>query len=206
MGAAGTGIKGMGDKEFLTPNEAARLLLVSPITLRQWAQKGLLEAQTTAGGHRRFSRHVIEKFARERGIALPGRRPCLLIVDDNQQLNDYLVALFSAHVPDLEIHSAMDGFEAGRQVQAHRPTVVLLDVMMPGIDGVEVCRRLKRDPATAGVRVVAMTGFHTPETENKMLAAGAQVLLKKPFSSQDVLRECGFGESQVPITTRGRQG
>ena len=46
-----------GDQsEYLTPNEVASLLLVSPITVRQWAQKGLLEAQTTAGGHRRFAR------------------------------------------------------------------------------------------------------------------------------------------------------
>src|SRR5690606_31688390 len=48
------------EKGFLTPNEVASLLMVSPITVRQWAQKGLLEAQTTAGGHRRFSREVIE--------------------------------------------------------------------------------------------------------------------------------------------------
>jgi excisionase family DNA binding protein len=196
----------MGEKDFLTPNEAARLLMVSPITIRQWAQKGILEAQTTAGGHRRFSRPVIEAFARARGIRVPGSRPCLLIVDDNRQLNDYLVALFSTEVPDLEIHAAYDGFDAGRQVAAHRPTVVLLDVMMPGIDGVEVCRRLKGDPDTAGVRVVAMTGHHTPELENKMLTAGAQVLLKKPFSSKDVLRECGFGESQNNQRPGGRQG
>jgi excisionase family DNA binding protein len=196
----------MGEKGFLTPNEAARLLMVSPITIRQWAQKGILEAQTTAGGHRRFSREVIEAFARKRGIQVPGAKRCLLIVDDNQQLSDFLVALFSTQVPDLEIHAARDGFDAGRQVQAHKPSVVLLDVMMPGIDGVEVCQRLKADPETAGIRVVAMTGFHTPEIEKKMLAAGAQVLLKKPFSSQDVLRECGFGESQTNTTTRGRQG
>lgn len=193
----------MGDKEFLTPNEAARLLMVSPITIRQWAQKGILAAQTTAGGHRRFSRHVIEAFARERGIDVPGTNPSLLIVDDNHQLNDYLVALFSAEVPGLEIHAAYDGFDAGRQVQAHRPTVVLLDVMMPGIDGVEVCRRLKADPQTAGIRVVAMTGHHTPELERRILAAGAQVLLKKPFSSRDVLRECGFGMSQNEPMARG---
>jgi excisionase family DNA binding protein len=200
---SGNGVDNMGDKDFLTPNEAARLLMVSPITIRQWAQKGILEAQTTAGGHRRFSRSVIEAFARERGIQVAGSRPCLLIVDDNRQLNDYLVALFSAEVPDLEIHAAYDGFDAGRQVTAHRPTVVLLDVMMPGIDGVEVCRRLKNDPETAGVRVVAMTGYHTPELERKTLTAGAQVLLRKPFSSQDVLRECGFGEPQKNSTARG---
>jgi excisionase family DNA binding protein len=180
------------DKSFLTPTEVANLLMVSPITVRQWAQKGLLQAQTTAGGHRRFSRSVVEAFARERGVQLPQPQQRLLIVDDNRELNGYLTALFEARVPGLEIHSAHDGFEAGRRVQAHKPTVVLLDVMMPGMDGVEVCRSLKSDPETAHVRVVAMTGYHTPELEKKILAAGAKVLLKKPFDSEQVLRECGF--------------
>jgi|TARA_Y100001933_G_scaffold261459_1_gene316219 excisionase family DNA binding protein len=184
----------MTDKGFLTPNEAANLLMVSPITIRQWAQKGLLQAQTTAGGHRRFSRDVIEAFARERGIELPHTQQRLLIVDDNRELNAYLEALFTAQVPDLEIRCAYDGFDAGRQVQAHKPTVVLLDIMMPGMDGIEVCRSLKEDPETSDIRVVAMTGYYTPEVEKKVLAAGAQVLLKKPFSSEEVLRECGFQE------------
>ncbi|MBX3706827.1 MAG: response regulator [Pseudomonadales bacterium] len=128
-------------------------------------------------------------------MALPAARERLLIVDDNRSFNDYLAALFRIEVPGLEIHSAYDGFEAGRQVALHKPTVVLLDVMMPGIDGSEVCRRLKNDPETADIRVVAMTGYHSPEVEKKMLAAGARVLLEKPFASADVLEACGFART-----------
>jgi excisionase family DNA binding protein len=180
------------DKDYLTPNEVASLLMVSPITVRQWAQKGLLKANTTPGGHRRYSRAVVREFARERGIELGEPVRKLLIVDDNRSFNDYLAALFGVEVPGLEIHSAYDGFEAGRLVQQHRPEVVLLDVMMPGVDGFEVCRRLKADPATAHIRVVAMTGYHSPEAEKRMLAAGAAVMLRKPFSAQEVLKACGF--------------
>jgi CheY-like chemotaxis protein len=105
-------------------------------------------------------------------------------------------------VPELDIISAYDGFEAGRQVAAHKPTVILLDIMMPGIDGIEVCRSLKQDPDASDIRVVAMTGYYTPEIEKKILAAGAQVLLKKPFASEEVLRECGFSELSE-ATTQG---
>ncbi|MFW6092541.1 MAG: response regulator [Pseudomonadota bacterium] len=195
----------MSEKDYLTPTQAARELMVSPVTIRQWAQKGLLEARTTAGGHRRFRREVIEAFARERGLRSPEPARRLLIVDDDRQLNDYLVALFSARVPGLEIRSAYDGFEAGRQVQAHKPDVVLLDIMMPGIDGIDVCRSLKQDPETRNVRVVAMTGYHTDEVEQEILAAGAQVLLEKPFSSDAVLRECGLSENRE-ATMRGVEG
>jgi len=185
----------VAEREYLTPNEVANLLQVSPVTVRQWAQKGLLPAQTTAGGHRRFARNVVQAFARDRGIVVPEARVGLLIVDDNRSFNDYIAALFRVEVPELEIHCAYDGFEAGRLVVLHKPTVVLLDVMMPGVDGTEVCRRLKQDPQTAGIRVVAMTGFHSPEVEKKMLAAGAEILLRKPFTGAEVLAACGFAKT-----------
>jgi excisionase family DNA binding protein len=194
------------DKDFLTPTEVASLFQVSPITVRQWAQKGLLKAQTTVGGHRRFARSVIHAFASSRGVALPDGKPVLLIVDDNRSLNDYLAALFSVEVAGLEIHSAYDGFEAGRLVALHKPTVILLDVMMPGVDGIEVCRRLKSDPETAAIRVVAMTGYHSPEVEKKMLAAGAEILLRKPFASAEVLAACGLGTTKNALDEQQSQG
>jgi len=184
-----------GLKSVLTPNEVAELLMVSPITVRQWAQKGLIEALATAGGHRRFTLDAVRRFAKERGLTLPdlpaGDRS-LLIVDDDRQLNQFLVALFTTEIAGLTVYSAEDGFEAGRLVTLHNPEVVLLDVMMPGVDGVDVCRRIKSSPKTAHVRVVGMTGFHTPEVVSRMQAAGAQALLKKPFSNADVLAACGF--------------
>lgn len=182
-----------GDQsEYLTPNEVASLLLVSPITVRQWAQKGLLEAQTTAGGHRRFARAEVERFAREKGIELPNQNRRVLVVDDDRQLNNYLVALMETSVSDVQVFSALDGFEAGRMVQEYKPEIVLLDIMMPGMDGVEVCRSIKEDAKTRHALVVSMTGHHTPELERRVLDAGASVLLKKPFSREELLNECGL--------------
>ncbi len=178
--------------EYLTPNEVAGLLLVSPITVRQWAQKGLLEAQTTAGGHRRFARAEVERFAREKGIELPNQKQRVLVVDDDRQLNSYLVALLETSVDDLQVYSALDGFEAGRMVQEYKPEIVILDIMMPGMDGVEVCRSIKADALTRHALVVAMTGHHTVELERRVVDAGAKVLLKKPFSREELLNECGL--------------
>ena len=169
--------------------------MVSPITVRQWAQKGLLEAQTTAGGHRRFARAEVERFAREKGIELPNQYQKVLVVDDDRQLNNYLVALLETSVDDVQVHSALDGFEAGRMVQEHKPEIVILDIMMPGMDGVEVCRSIKADPLTRHALVVAMTGHHTTELERRVIDAGAKVLLKKPFSREDLLSECGLTSS-----------
>jgi len=183
------------NRTVLSPTEVAELLMVSPITVRQWAQKGLIEAHATAGGHRRFTLDAVRRFATERGLTLPdlpASSRSLLIVDDDRQLNQFLVALFTTEVAGLTVYAAEDGFEAGRLVAIHNPEVVLLDVMMPGIDGVDVCRRIKSSPQTAYIRVVGMTGFHTSEVVSRMKSAGAQALLRKPFENAEVLAACGF--------------
>jgi excisionase family DNA binding protein len=182
-------------KPYLTPNEVAELLLVSPITVRQWAQKGLLPARVTAGGHRRFRRETVEAFARRMGIAEtgdPAEGMRVLVVDDDRQLNGFLVELLRTRGGNVEVASAYDGFEAGRLVPTFRPHVVLLDLMMPGLDGFEVCRRLKGDVSTLHIRVIAMTGHYAAETAQRILAAGADRFLKKPFESRELLEACGL--------------
>ncbi len=178
--------------QYMTPQEVAALLLVSPITVRQWAQKGLLRAQTTAGGHRRFAREDIERFAKERGIVIPGVDKSVLVVDDDPQLNSYLVALFKTSFDDLNVLSAKNGFEAGRLVARFKPDIVVLDIMMPGMDGVAVCQAIKADDSTASSLVVAMTGHHTQELEHRVLQAGAAVLLKKPFTPDELFGHCAL--------------
>jgi excisionase family DNA binding protein len=192
----------VADKTVYSPNEVAALFNVSPVTVRQWAQKGLLEAQITAGGHRRFTLASLRRFAQERGVVLPALEERLLIVDDNRQLNGFLVALFAAQCPDVPVASAYDGFHAGRMVQQFDPSVVLLDIMMPGIDGIEVCASLKRDPSTAHIRVIGMTGHHTPELEARLLHEGAETLLRKPFGNDEVIAACGFETTTGSTTSR----
>lgn len=185
----------MSKKEWLTPNDVAKLLLVSPITVRQWAQKGKLEARMTAGGHRRFSMDAVRQFAIREGIASrlrsKGKRS-ILIVDDDEQLNRFLVELFKAKQPGALVESAFDGFEAGSKLHQAQPDVVLLDLMMPGMDGFQVCERLKSDIETMHIEVIAMSGHYSEENEEKIMEAGADKLLRKPFSNREVLDACGF--------------
>ncbi len=191
--------------EYLTPHEVAELLLVSPVTVRQWAQKGQLRAETTPGGHRRFSRAEVERFALQRGIRLErgGRdRLRVLIVDDDKQLTRYLVELLDTLSDAVATDTAYDGFEAGQKVRTFVPHVVLLDLMMPGIDGLSVCRLLKGDPATRSIRIVAMTGYYSKENVERILAAGAEVCLAKPLDTSALARAIGL-EEPAPLATLG---
>ncbi len=169
-------------KPYLTPNEAAALLMVAPATLRVWADKGLLKAHTTAGGHRRFLREDVEHFRHGRG----GDGLRVLIVDDEASLVRYLTALLQ-EIAGTRVATAGDGFSAGHLVHAFRPDVVLLDLMMDGLDGFQVCRQIKSDPATRHIRVIAMTGYPSPENIERILAAGAEICLSKPLDDDRLL-------------------
>lgn len=169
-------------RAYMTPNEVAELLRVSPVTIRQWAQKNWIKAATTAGGHRRFLRKDVEEFARQRGMELSSYGPPrVLVVDDNRSFARYLADLLASQPLGIEIETAHDGFDAGRKVLQFDPAIVLLDLKMPGMDGFSVCQQLKEDQATKNIRIIAMTGYYTPENETNIIKAGAEACLAKPF-------------------------
>ncbi len=182
-------------RAYMTPNEVAELLMVSPVTVRQWAQKKWIPAFTTAGGHRRFLRTEVEKFARERGMDLASDGPTrVLVVDDNRSFAGYLADLLANQPDPIDTETAHDGFDAGRKVLQFRPDVVLLDLKMPGMDGFSVCQQLKEDDATKHIRVIAMTGYFTPDNEAKIIKAGAEVCLAKPFDKNLLLTAMNLGQ------------
>ena len=187
-------------KTHLTPNEVAEILMVNPVTVRQWAARGLLRSQTTPGGHRRFLLRDVEEFARSRGSgALPpgsGQPDRVLIVDDDVQLGASIAELIKTRAPGIAIEIAHDGFEAGLKVESFRPQAVLLDLMMPGMDGFEVCRRLRSRPALNHLRIIAMTGFSSPENVERIMGAGADACLPKPVDPERLLAELGLGTGE----------
>jgi len=105
--------------------------------------------------------------------------PRLLLVDD-QALN--IAALARLFQPGCEVLSATSGEQALALCAAHPIDLVLLDVMMPGMDGLEVCRRLKADPATRDVPVIFVTAQTDPQSETRGLGAGAVDFISKPIS------------------------
>src|SRR3984893_10601781 len=121
--AAGCGLIGEGGetrmkkskhKTHLTPNEVAELLMVNPVTVRQWAARGLLRSLTTPGGHRRFLLRDVEEFARSRGSTpaprSSGRPARVLIVGDDVQLGLSIAEIIGSRDANIAIEIAHDGF------------------------------------------------------------------------------------------------
>lgn len=177
---------------YLTPNEVAQLMMVSPVTVRAWSQKGLLQAEVTPGGHRRYRREEVERFARQWNPAGNKGPLRVLIVDDDRAVVGFLRELLEGGDYETVVETAYDGFEAGRKVHAFAPDIVLLDFMMPGIRGTEVCRQIKQLPGPGNVRILVMSGYLTPEIEAEMLAAGAECCLSKPIDTGQLLKLMGL--------------
>lgn len=175
------------NKPYLTPSEAAKLLMVSPITVRAWAQKGLLPSEATPGGHRRFLRENVEQFSKQCKSIPPRNDLRVLIVDDDKQVAGFLVEWLSGLDDPFIVSTATDGFETGRKVHTFEPDIILLDLMMPDLDGFAVCRQIKADPDTSDIRVIAMTGHPNPENEQRILEAGAEICISKPLDTKFLL-------------------
>jgi CheY-like chemotaxis protein len=171
------------NKRYLPPGEAADLLMVTPMTLRRWVKQGLLKPRTTVGGHRRYLVEDLLQFAKKQGRHIEETEQealRVLIVDDNPRLSRFLREALQRLCPGLVAEVAESGFEAGRKLISFEPHAVVLDLMMPDMDGFEVCRMIKESRQTADVNVVAVTGYPSEENTRRVIAQGAAACLSKP--------------------------
>jgi two-component system, OmpR family, alkaline phosphatase synthesis response regulator PhoP len=109
----------------------------------------------------------------------------ILVVDDEHNIRQILD--FSLDAEGFQVIGAADGEEAFETAVAQAPDLVILDVMMPRGDGIEVCRRLKEDPRTKAVPVILLTACAARGDRERGLAAGADDYIIKPFSPQKVV-------------------
>jgi len=86
-----------------------------------------------------------------------------------------------------EVISSMDGEEGLKMAAKEKPDLILVDVVMPGIDGLEVCRRLRKDPATKRIPIISTTAAGMDDVECQCVAAGADECVRKPYDSPDLL-------------------
>ena len=191
-----------GSKKVFTSGEAARVCGVSADTVSRWFDVGQLEGYRLGpGGDRRIPSENLRKFMISHGIPLDRLEADelrILVVDDDPYYLDILpVAL--ARDGRYAVASASTGFDAGAQVVAFEPHLIILDIHLSDADGRMVCQRVKSRPETRGTRVLAISGFLEDADARNLRSYGFDAYLKKPFSIDDLLARVGELLKTTPI-------
>ena len=170
--------------DIFTTYEISRLLSVDISTVINWINQEKLPAYRTPGGHRRVRKEDLFSFAKVYGIPLkdtPSER-VILIVEDDADFRRVVKDLVKIRYGEgLSVFEADDGFMAGKMTEELGPDVVILDLYLPGINGFKVCEDIRRDPDLRGTRILAISGHNTEEIRARILKAGADDFLPKPF-------------------------
>jgi excisionase family DNA binding protein len=182
----------MESKQSFSTSEVAKYCHVTADTIRKWAEAGRIHVFKTPGGHRRIRRDDLVRFLRENKIPIhedldnAGIR--VLVVDDEKAVVSVIRRFLERSQTPFQIEVALDGFEAGHQIATFRPNVIFLDLRLPGMDGFEVCRRIKADPETSASHIIAMTGYYEGDVAQRIVDMGASLLMQKPFTPDDLRR------------------
>jgi excisionase family DNA binding protein len=183
----------MTSKTVFTTGEAAKICKVSQQTIIRCFDNGTLKGFRVPGSRfRRIPRDQLFAFMRDNGIptdALESGKRKVLIVDDDEELVELMVDVF-ARDGRFEIKTANNGFDAGMQVREFRPDLVVLDVMLPDINGKEVCQRVRSDNTLEAVKIICISGMIEQDKVADILDAGADDFMQKPFSVDRLLERC----------------
>jgi excisionase family DNA binding protein len=174
-----------------TTHDISRLLQVDPSTVSKWIDRGILVAFRTPGGHRRVRAGDLRSFLIAHEMPVPEELGSsavrLLVADDEKPVLDAMKRAFKAHANQVELTTTTSGVEALLLVTELKPHGLLIDLNMPEVDGFEICRRIRARKNLEGVRLITMTGRHTPEMVEQSLKAGAVACIAKPVEVGQVL-------------------
>ena len=166
-----------------TTHDIARFCDVYPSSVMHWINGGKLRTHRTAGGHHRVTREDLVEFLLTLNIRLPDElvsRKRILVVDDDAELAKILARAFSRFA-DYDVETCGDGINALIRIGRQPPDLVVLDIVIPKMDGIQVCRVLKGQPQTRGIKIVAVSGQKLPFSEKKLIDIKVDAFFRKPL-------------------------
>jgi len=177
-------------KTVFTTGEAAKICKVSQQTIIRCFDSGQLKGFRVPGSRfRRIPREQLYMFMRDNGIptdALESGKRKILIVDDDEELVELISDVLDRD-GRFETRSANNGFDAGMMVKEYRPDLIVLDVMLPDINGKEVCQRVRNDKTMNDVRIICISGMVEEDKVGELRAAGANDFMHKPFEVEQLV-------------------
>jgi excisionase family DNA binding protein len=191
-------------KTVFTTGEAAKICKVSQQTIIRCFDNGQLKGFRVPGSKfRRIPREALYRFMKDNSIptdALESGKRKVLIVDDEVDI----VEMISKALEDdgrFEVKIAANGFDAGMMVKEYRPDLIILDVMLPDINGKEVCHRVRSDNTLEDVRIICISGMVEEDKIHELKLAGADDFIHKPFDVDVLIERMCQQLDMEPATT-----
>lgn len=191
-------------KTVFTTGEAAKICKVSQQTIIRCFDSGQLKGFRVPGSRfRRIPRDVLYRFMKENGIptdALESGRRKALVVDDDEELVELIRDALEGD-GRFEVRVANNGFDAGMMVKEYRPDLIVLDVMLPDINGREVCQRVRSDSQLEDVQIICISGMVESDKIDELKIAGANDFVQKPFAVETLIeRACLLLDMEAPVS------
>ena len=177
-------------KDLFTTGEAAEVCRISQQTIIRCFDAGRLEGFRVPGSRfRRIPRQSLIKFMKDNNIPLDGfdsDKKKVLVVDDDAEIVE-LISDVLMRDGRFEIRTASSGYTAGIETQQFRPDVILLDYMLPDVNGNIVCQTIRKNPDFEHIKIIIVSGVIKQDEIDQLLQAGAQGFVKKPFNITELI-------------------
>ena len=177
-------------KQVFTTGEAAEICKVSQQTIIRCFDSGRLQGFRVPGSRfRRIPRPELLRFMKANDIptdSLESSRKRVLIVDDDDQIIDLFVDVLGRD-DRFEVRTASTGYDAGLLTEQLRPHLILLDYMLPDINGNLVCERIKSNPELRNTKIIIMSGVVNQAEIDALKGSGADEFMKKPFNIEQLI-------------------
>lgn len=169
--------------------EVANICGVANQTAINWIRNGYLKAYSTPGGQYRVYADDLVGFMMERNMRVPenlaslcntSSNSSILVVEDDMGLNTVLHQYLSREFSDVQVYQAFDGFEAGSLMTSKKPTVVVLDLNLPGVDGFELCKKINSSDEFGNPAIIVITALQDSGIEDKIQEMHAVAFFRKP--------------------------
>ncbi|MBI4377369.1 MAG: response regulator [Elusimicrobia bacterium] len=176
------------EREF-TSFEAAKACGVFQTTLVGWVNRGRLKARFTPGGHRRILLSHLVEFMRKHDIPIPtdlAQRPKRILVVEDDPANQRLLVRILKALPNVEVQACSSGLEAMILIGKEAPDLLILDIYIPGINGLAVCKLLRSTPHTQPIKIIAVSGEMLSRKNEAFLREHADHFFRKPFDIAEI--------------------
>jgi len=172
-------------KDLFTTGEAAKICKVSQQTIIRCFDAGRVEGFRVPGSRfRRIPRQSLIKFMKENNIPfdkLESGKKKVLIVDDDAEIVE-LIADVLVRDGRFDIKTAASGYDAGISTQQFLPDLILLDYMLPDVNGNVVCQTIRKNPKFENIKIIIVSGVIKQDEIDHLLKSGAEDFIKKPFN------------------------